>query len=193
MEASQRLGFLGPASVETQIAHSRWWCELIASHQMVLDLGSGGGLPGLVIAALRPDLSGTLLDSQQTRCDFLSEALDQLGRADRWNVAHGRAEEVARDPHSRGAYHVVVSRSFGPPSVTAECATGFLAVGGLLLVSEPRDGPSRWPEDGLDLLGLQLAEVHRGPTTTVQAMIQIRPTPDRYPRPVGRPTKRPLF
>ena len=150
---------------------------------MVLDLGSGGGLPGLVIAALRPDLSGTLLDSQQTRCDFLAEALDQLGLGDRWNVSHGRAEEIARDPQSRGAYHVVVSRSFGPPA----------AVDGLLLVSEPRDGPSRWPVDGLDLLGLQLADTHRGPATTIQAMIQIRPTPDRYPRPIGRPTKRPLF
>ena len=49
----------------------------------------------------------------------------------------------------------MTARSFGPPAATAECAAPLLAVGGLLVVSEPPDGPDRWPADALAALGLE--------------------------------------
>jgi 16S rRNA (guanine527-N7)-methyltransferase len=91
----------------------------------------------------------------------------------------------------------VVVRSFGPPAVTAECGAPFLRVGGLLVVSEPpaEEGKAleeRWPADGLAPLGLEPAERWTEPFT-YHASRQVTPCPDRYPRRVGIPTKRPLF
>jgi len=193
LKRSQELGFLGPNDLMRQIRHSEWWCDLIQPGQRVLDLGSGGGLPGLVIAIRRDDLSGSLLDSQASRCTFLGDSLTELGLDHRWEIAHGRAEELAHDSYYRGGFDVVVSRSFGPPAATAECAAGFLRVGGTLLVSEPPRSPDRWPPEALRALGLEPKTLHQGPDVTVQELCQVELLDDRYPRAVGRPTKRPLF
>src|SRR5690606_17211507 len=122
----------------------------------VLDLGSGGGVPGLVLAVRRPDLDVVLLDAMSRRCTFLEAAAAELGLAGRVRVVCERAEVAARDPELRGTFDVVVARSFAAPPVTAECAAGFLRVGGRLLVSEPPDhtGEERWPAAPLDELGL---------------------------------------
>jgi 16S rRNA (guanine527-N7)-methyltransferase len=90
---------------------------------------------------------------------------------------------------------VVVTRSFGPPSVTAECAVGFLqSPGGRLLVSEPpTPDAGRWSVDGLGLLGLAIgARVQRG-GATVQVLSSTTALDERYPRRTGVPDKRPLF
>jgi hypothetical protein len=102
-----------------------------------LDLGSGGGLPGLVLVSAWPTTDWCLLDANQRRTEFLQEAVDELGLAGRVTVRRGRAEDLAHDPSLRGTFDLVVARSFGKPAVTAECAAGFLAVGGSLVVSEP--------------------------------------------------------
>ena len=90
---------------------------------------------------------------------------------------------------------LVTARGFGPPAVTAECAAPFLVLGGQLLVSEPpeSDPDSRWPAAGLALLGMNLDQV-TSPTPAHYAVIdQGERCPDRYPRRVGIPVKRPLF
>ncbi|MCZ7627750.1 MAG: class I SAM-dependent methyltransferase [Microthrixaceae bacterium] len=84
----------------------------------------------------RQDIRMTLLDSARRRTSFLTWALTVLAEADpgiqdRSEVLWGRAEEVARDDRVRGRFDVVVARSFGRPSVTAECARPFLQSGGL--------------------------------------------------------------
>jgi len=128
-----------------------------APHQ-VLDLGSGGGLPGLVLARHWPDSRVVLLDANEQRTAFLAEAVDRLGWHDRVRVLRGRAELLAHEDEWRGAFDLVVARSFGPPAVVAECAAGFLAVGGALIVSEPPASPGsgdRWNHaDELATLGL---------------------------------------
>ena len=96
--------------------------ELLDEGATVLDLGSGGGVPGLVLVVERPDLSVTMLDANKRRTDFLDEALMTLGAGDRANVIRARAEEAGRNALLRGAFDQVVSRSFGPPAVVAECA-----------------------------------------------------------------------
>jgi hypothetical protein len=75
--------------------------------------------------------------------------------------------------------------------VTAECAVGFLRAGGRLVVSEPPDGePSRWPPDGLDLLGFGPAARGGEPEASYVTLEKVRPD-DRWPRKVGVPAKRP--
>jgi 16S rRNA (guanine527-N7)-methyltransferase len=92
----------------------------------------------------------------------------------------------------RGTVDGLVARSFGPPATTAECAAPLLAVGGLLVVSDPPDAGDRWPVEGLALLGLvPVRRAETGPA--LQVLRQDVPCPDRYPRRIGIPAKRPLF
>ena len=158
----------------------------------VADLGSGGGLPGLPVAVARPDLEVVLIDAGARRIDFLRTAIEDLELAPRVLAVLGRAENVGRS-ELRGTFDAVVARSFGPPAVTAECGAPLLRVGGLLIVSEPPDGPTdRWPAEGLAGLGLALGPGLPGPPR-IQVLEQVTPCPDGYPRRDGMPAKRPLF
>lgn len=160
----------------------------------VLDLGSGGGLPGLVVATYRPELGLTLLDARQRACRFLRDAVATLGCAG-VEVVEARAEEAARRADLREVFDAVVARSFGPPAVTAECAVGFLRSGGRLVVSEPpddEDASRRWPAEGLDALGF--GAVARGGGTEASFVTLEKVSRDaRWPRRVGLPAKRPLW
>jgi 16S rRNA (guanine527-N7)-methyltransferase len=159
-----------------------------------LDLGSGAGLPGLPLALAWPDSRWTLVDAGSRRVEFLEAAVSALGLGDRVVVIEGRAEELARRDGLRGQFALVVARGFASPAVTAECAAGFLAVGGRLVVSEPPGGrPDRWPAEGLAVLGLAPGESYEADGASYQVVRQASPCPDRYPRRVGIPAKRPLF
>lgn len=195
LEEGRSLGFLGPGPVAPQIEHARAFLESLGSQARILDLGSGGGVPGLVLALALPAAEFVLLDSNQRRCAFLQSAIEKLDIADRTRVVTGRAEELARDPELRGNFDSVVSRSFGPPAVTAECAIGFMSgPGSVLLISEPPESdPGRWPERGLQLLGLQLGARKTQEQATIQAFTMVTSCSEKYPRRVGIPTKRPLF
>jgi 16S rRNA (guanine527-N7)-methyltransferase len=200
LEEAQTLGFLGPGGIERQVRHARGFAAASAPEApgeptRVLDLGSGGGLPGLIVALEWPRATVVLLEASVRRCAHLRRAVEGAGLADRVEVLQARAEEAGRDPGQRGTFDVVVARSFGAPAVTAECAAPFLAVGGHLVVSEPPAPPpgiERWPVGGLAELGMAperavSAEFH------FQLVRQVAPCPDRYPRRVGIPAKRPLF
>lgn len=183
------LGFLGPGAVEDHVAHAQGFLDGLAGVSgRVVDLGSGGGVPGLVVGVARPDLDLVLVDAMAKRCRFLEGAVAQLGLAAA--VVEGRAEAVGRGP-LRGSAAAVLARGFGPPAVTAECAAPLLQVGGRLLVSEPPDDGERWPPVPLTELGLAVGPRSTGPV--VQTLLQVEPCPARYPRRDGVPGKRPLF
>ena len=193
---SRTLGLLGPGPVGAHIEHAEAFADGVATPTAVADLGSGGGVPALVLAAqCWPEASFTLIDAGKRRCAFLTDAVHDLGFDDRVQVRWQRAEEAGRDPALRGAFGVVTARGFGPPAVTAECGAPLLRVGGLLVVSEPPGGePGRWPADGLGILGLVGVEVERSTSEPAVAHFeQVSACPERYPRRVGIPTKRPLF
>ncbi len=107
-------------------------------------------------------------------------------------MVEARAEDAARRADLRAAFDLVVVRSFGPPAVTAECGAPFLEVGGRMVVAEPPDQEPRWPADGLAQLGLAPGRRVTEPSA-FQVLEQVAPCPDRYPRRVGIPAKRPLF
>lgn len=192
IEESRRFGFLGPGPVGPQIAHAHAFVDAVGDAPgPVLDLGSGGGLPGLVLAVRRPADEVVLLDAMARRTEFLTGAVAGLDLAGRVRVVCARAEEAART-NLRGHFSVVVARSFGPPAVTAECAVGFLRPGGLLVVSEPPHGSeARWDPTGLETLGLALEEI----VGTEPRFVRIRKVADgdRWPRRTGVPAKRPVW
>lgn len=161
--------------------------------EYAVDLGSGAGLPGLVLAVLWPGSRWALLDANRRRTTFLGQAVAALDVGDRVEVLMARAESVGREPGRRRTADLVVARGFGPPAVVAECAAPLLRVGGALVVAEPPGGaPNRWPASGLQLLGL-VEDGHATVPVALQRLRQIAPCPDRYPRRVGIPLKRPLF
>lgn len=195
LEDSRAAGFIGPGPITAHVLHARVFLEAGDLTGPVMDLGSGGGLPGLVLALARPGTEFTLLDAMERRCRFLVAAIDRLELGDRVKVVCGRAEELAHSAALRGRFPIVVSRSFGAPAVTAECAVGFLAgPGARLLVSEPPSSdPQRWPADGLELLGLRVGPRVVRPGGSVQVLERTGDLPPRLPRRVGVPAKRPLF
>jgi 16S rRNA (guanine527-N7)-methyltransferase len=186
-------GFLGPGPVVEHIAHAVGLGRAVGQPpRRALDLGSGAGVPGIVLALVWPDSTWVLVDSGQRRAALLETAVGALGLQARASVVWGRAEDVGREVAHRGAFDLVTARSFAAPAVTAECAAPFLAVGGTLAVTEPPEDAERWPTPGLALLGLEVLERVAGPPR-VQLLRQITLCPDTYPRRVGIPAKRPLF
>lgn len=202
LRRSQRLGYIGGTDLERHLDHALGFAAAVdRAPERALDLGSGGGLPGLVLARHWPESSWVLLDGSQTRTTFLEHAVRELHLDDRVTVVRGRAEEVGHESDRRGAFDVVVARSFGPPAVVAECAAPFLRTGGSLVVSEPPDSGDRWayPNELADL-GLERRREGGGQPATISldvgtyaALTQVAPCPARFPRRVGIPAKRPLF
>jgi 16S rRNA (guanine527-N7)-methyltransferase len=199
-ESARSQGFLGPGPVSAHVDHSLAFTELIttslaelaAGRSEVVDLGSGAGVPGLLLALTFPDWSLTLVEGSAKRAAFLREALGRLDLESRVRVGAGTAEETGRSD-LRTAVDVVVARSFGPPAVTAEVAAPLLRTGGSLVVSDqPVWDATRWPVDGLGLLGLGPARSVRGSVGMV-VVEQVGDCPDRFPRRTGIPRKRPLF
>jgi 16S rRNA (guanine527-N7)-methyltransferase len=198
LERSRTLGFLGPGSLRVQAEHAAGFAEVVdRTPARVLDLGTGGGVPGVVLADLWRETDVVLLDAAERRCRFLEEAVADLGWTERVRVIRARAEEAGRREDLRGGFDLVVARGFGPPGVTAECGAPFLRMGGELVVSEPptddeAGGTERWPAQGLALLGLRPAGSWQRPFH-YRAFAQAEPCSERFPRRVGIPAKRPLF
>jgi 16S rRNA (guanine527-N7)-methyltransferase len=146
LQESHRFGALGETP-EVAIQHSERFLAALGAASSVLDLGSGGGIPGLVLAVRRTDLHVALLDRRSARTDLLRRLVHRLGVSDRVTVLAGEAAVFGRQAHYRGAFDAVACRSFGTPAVTTRMAAPFLRNGGLLVVSEPPDSPERWMTD----------------------------------------------
>jgi 16S rRNA (guanine527-N7)-methyltransferase len=199
LERSTELGFLGSMPIADQIDHALGFVvaaesALGGSPTAVADLGSGGGVPGLILLACWPTTRVVLLDSNERRTEFLSEETAESVGFELAEVIRGRAEEIGRSDAFRQQFDLVTSRSFGAPGVTAECGAALLTIGGIMVVSEPPEGGDRWPIDGLLPLGLSPSgHVRFEDRFGYQVLRKIEPTPDRYPRRTGIPSKRPLF
>jgi 16S rRNA (guanine527-N7)-methyltransferase len=153
---AQRLGFLGARPIPEVIEHARGFVRALETTppvRSVLDLGSGGGVPGLVIAHDRPDLMVTLLDRRAKRTDFLERAVRRLGWQDRVDVITADAADLTADVTDG-----IVARGFGPPAETLRLAARLVRRGGPIVISEPpQDDPSedRWHVARLERLGLE--------------------------------------
>lgn len=109
--------------------------ELIQPDASVVDVGSGAGLPGIVLAVARPDLNVALVEPLERRTVFLAEAVDQLGLSAQVSVVRGRAEELVRGPLAGRLppADVVTARAVAPMDRLAAWCLPLAAVGGRLL------------------------------------------------------------
>lgn len=150
---SQRLGLLGDRPIAEVVDHARAFVTALDGVAgSVLDLGSGGGVPGLVVAVDRPDLHLTLLDRRTKRTDFLAQMVHRLGLQDRVSVVAADAHDAIR--HGLVDFDAVTARGFGPPVVTLQTAVRCSAVGGVIVISEPPDG-DRWDPAIIEELGVR--------------------------------------
>lgn len=199
---AQVQGFIGPGPLAPHVVHAHGFADalarargtVISRDDHVVDLGAGGGLPGLVLAVDWPEATLSLVEGSVRRSVFLEEAVGRCGLGGRVAVVAERAELAGRREELRGRCSIVVARSFGRPGETAECGSPFLCPGGLLIVSEPPEARAgaAWPPGGLAMLGLERLVGDPGGARFV-VFRQVEACPDRYPRRIGVPRKRPLF
>jgi 16S rRNA (guanine527-N7)-methyltransferase len=206
---AQRRGFLGPGQIDDFVAHARGYlgggsnsaiAELTPKGRSpdkggdwdeCVDLGSGGGIPGLVLALELPGSRWHLVDRSRARTDWLTRSVARLGLQDRVIVIHQAAEATGRGP-LRGTCSVAVARSFGRPAVAAECAAPLLRTGGRAVFSD-LDGSARWDDVALRELGLAPSAQWVNAQGSYVAFEQRAACPERFPRAAGVPGRRPLF
>lgn len=192
LRRSQRLGFLGKGSVDRHLAHGEAMIAAVASLGLdvgsLVDLGSGGGVPGLSLVAAGSAERVVLSERRGRRADLLELSIAELGCAHRAEVDRRDAFDLARSSEREG-FDVVVARSFGPPSVVVEYGLPLLREAGVLLVSDVEGGETRWPPQALAAVGGVL-----GPRLSGEWLIQVvrkaEPTTDALPRRGATPRRR---
>jgi 16S rRNA (guanine527-N7)-methyltransferase len=163
-----------------------------------IDLGSGGGVPGLVLALARPAMRWALVDSVRKKADALHGMVESLSLTN-VDVTAERAELLGHDPRWRESADLVTARACAPLPVLAEYALPLIRPGGRLLAWKGPIGDAELEAGGraAELLGGARPDV-RG--TGIDALGDHRfvvvekmtPTPPRYPRRPGEPSRRPL-
>ena len=160
-----------------------------SSGARVVDVGAGGGVPGLVLAILRPDLEVTLIEADRRKAGFLLHAA-ALCECPRVVVLPRRAEEVGRDPDHRAAYDLAVSRATAPAAVLCELALPLLRIGGRLLALV--GDASADVDDAAMAASACGGGIPSAVTAGMLSVTKLTATPGLYPRPVGVPARRPL-
>lgn len=164
----------------------------------VLDLGTGAGFPGMVLALTEPTREFHLMDSLNKRITFLDAVVDDL-RIDNVKTFHGRAEEAGRNPEFREQYQIVVSRAVARLNVLAEYCLPFVELGGYLIAMKGPEGLEEIEEadKAINTLGAELTHCEEfllpdGDKRILVVLRKIKGTPKKYPRGGGKPRKDPL-
>ncbi len=163
-----------------------------------LDLGSGGGVPGIVLALARPEISWTLVDSVRKKADAMRGFIDALGLRNVAVIAE-RAEVLGRDAAYREQLDLVAARACAPLPVLVEYALPLIRIGGALVAwkgavppDELRAGRAAAAQLGGGEPEAQPAGIAALGDHSFVVVAKLRPTPDRFPRRPGQPAKRPL-
>ena len=149
------------------------------------DVGSGGGLPGLVLGVVRPNRELHLIEATARKAAFIAETAAGLGIVAQ--VHPERSEDVARGP-LRDACACVVARALAPPAVAAELCLPLCAPGGRLVLWSREAASGELALAASELAGEVVVPECRG----VLVVQKLAPTPERFPRRPGMAAKRPL-
>ena len=204
LDAAVDEGFLTATAVKDGIAHSDGFLRRDTDRALLepdvddlaIDLGTGGGLPGLVLAA-RTRARWVLVERSERRSSFLAWATRELGLGTRVEVVNVEASLFAHSGY-RGQADLVTARAFASPAVTAEIGSAFLAVGAALAISEPpslgrQDSRNRWPASGIARLGLVDAGSWHTGRFGYQGLLCRAVSSDGVPRSWNAMTIKPVF
>lgn len=159
----------------------------------MIDVGSGGGLPGIPLAITNPGVRVTLLDATAKKCAFLEGVAQELGLPN-VDVVNTRAEGAGRDAAHRERYDLVTARAVGRLAVLAELGVPLARVGGLcaLIKGQRADEELAEAKPALHMLHTAHAGTIDTPTGRVVVLEKLRSTPRAYPRRDGEPKRSPL-
>jgi 16S rRNA (guanine527-N7)-methyltransferase len=165
--------------------------------RLLIDVGSGSGVPGIPLKILEPSLRLTLVEAKQRKAEFLTALLPELGMSDVLVISR-RAEEVAHDPRHREQYDFAVAKALAPVRTLAELTLPFLRMGGIVLAPKGKEAEAEAKDArvALETLAGSLRGVFDLPLSQPAQKVVILdkdlPTPHRFPRRPGVPAKRPL-
>jgi 16S rRNA (guanine527-N7)-methyltransferase len=175
--------------------------EPLGVARLLADVGSGGGLPGVPIKIVKPELRTTLVESTAKKARFLHRATKNLS-LEGVEVMSARVEEFARADVYRGTYDVATARAVARLSVVAEYCVPLLRVGGCVISMKGRleDEEITEGERAAERLGAKVSELIRVPhlpeiekkERCLVIIEKVGETPGEYPRNVGVPAKKPL-
>lgn len=155
--------------------------SLLAAHPgAVVDVGSGGGSPGIPLATVFPERRFTLLEAERRKCAFLERAAAELPNV---AVVWGRAEAQAID-----AYGVALAKALAKPPVAAELCLPLVELGGVVILWLGETADRAAVATVADVLGGSLEEDEDG----LVVLRKVRPTPEGFPRRPGVAKRRPL-
>ena len=169
----------------------------LPSGARVIDVGSGGGLPGIPLAIARPDVQVTLLEATGKKAAFLERTAATLGlRGVR--VVAARAEEAAHDPGERETYDLALARAVAALATLAELTLPFVRIGGALAAVKGSRAEEEIAEAAVAVRRCGGGEVRVAPLMAAAPNLRlivvpkVAPTPSELPRRPGVPGKRPL-
>ncbi|MCO5581269.1 hypothetical protein L7F22_035147 [Adiantum nelumboides] len=171
----------------------------IGNSLKVVDVGSGAGLPGIVLAIARPSWEITLLESLQKRCKFLEHVVEALSLSN-VKLVRARAEDAGHDLSYREGFDVSVARAVAEMRVLVELCLPLVRVGGLLVAAKGANPEEevKAAKGAAGLLGASILRIERvtslspyGRRTAILCYKE-RATPKRFPRKAGTPQKQPL-
>ncbi len=183
-----------------QIYDSLYPLKLIDFHleSTVLDLGSGGGLPGIPLKICKPEIIISLMDSNQRKINFLKGIADNLG-LERLYLLCGRAEEYGQSSNHREKYDYVVSKAVARAAVLVELTLPLVKVGGKVLLykgsradQEIADAKGAIQACGGNIDQVWYYKLISGEQRALYQLVKHKSTPLKYPRKIGVPARKPI-
>ena len=175
-----------------------WNSESFKKADKIIDVGTGGGFPGVPLAILYPEKEFVLLDSLKKRLNIIDSLTHELG-INNVTTFHGRAEDAAKQKDMREAFDLCVSRAVANLTSLSELCIPFVKIGGYFVAYK---GPGAYDEakeaeNAINILGgkLEFITVPEGQKESEHTLITILKTantPEKYPRKAGDPLKKPL-
>lgn len=171
----------------------------LSENKTIIDVGTGGGFPGLPLKIINENYKVTLLDSLRKRIDFLSQVTEALNLSD-VKLIHGRAEDFGQNKEYREKYDICVSRAVAPLNVLCEYCLPFVKVGGYF-ASYKSDNISQEISDSdtaIKKLGgkiKKIIEINLPGTDIMRKIViieKVEKTNKKYPRKAGKPSKDPI-
>lgn len=171
----------------------------INENKKIIDVGTGGGFPGLPLKIINDNFEVTLLDSLRKRIDFLKE-VSQVLNLNNVKLIHGRAEDFGQNKEYRENFDICVSRAVAPLNVLSEYCIPFVKVGGYFAAykSDNISQEITNSDKAIKELGGRIKEIKEisipGADIIRKIVIieKIEPTKAKYPRKAGKPSKDPL-
>ena len=163
--------------------------------KLFIDVGTGAGFPGLVLAIFYPEKNFLLVDSVRKKIEFINEVIEKLG-LENVKTSFERAEELIKD--KRETFDVALCRGVANLRIILEYMIPFIKINGRFLPQKLNLNEVEESGNALKLLGSTIQEIHKfnlpkcGDERIILEIVKNKKTHEKYPRKTGIPAKKPL-